>query len=71
MLAALLVAVSFSSARAGRDRTERDHRRRKVMIISTFGSEAGLAGLSCTAARHRVRAWRRLPDVHCNHPKSS
>jgi purine nucleoside permease len=68
MLAALLVAVSFPSARAG-DRAERGHRRQvKVMIISTFGSE-GQVWLDRLEPRRAIRVpglAPDYPDVHCN-----
>lgn len=68
LLAALLVAVSFPSAAAG-ERTERGNRRPvKVMIVTTFSSEAQV-WLS------RLEPWRDIrvpglsphyPAVHCN-----
>jgi purine nucleoside permease len=68
LLAALLVAVCFPSARAG-DRNERGNRRPvKVMIISTFGPEAQV-WLDHLGPWRDIRVPGLPPDypaVHCN-----
>jgi purine nucleoside permease len=71
LLAALLVAVSFPSARAGNPIERGNRRPVKVMIISTFGSERQVW-------LDRLEPWRAIrvpglapdyPDVHCNQSK--
>src|SRR5215510_9078018 len=68
LLAALLVAVSFPSARAGNPIERGNGRPVKVMIIATFGSERQVW-------LDRLEPWRAIrvpglapdyPDVHCN-----
>src|SRR5262245_26342528 len=71
LLAALLVAVSFPSARAGNPIERGNRRPVKVMIISTFGPERQVW-------LDRLEPWRAItvpglapdyPDVHCNQSK--
>src|SRR5262249_62331711 len=71
LLAALVVAVSFPSARAGNPIERGNRRPVKVMIISTFGSERQVW-------LDRLEPWRAItvpglapgyPDVHCHHSK--